>query len=531
MRRGGSGGHADERPLSETLTTGTRIIITLAVLSATLMEVLDTSIVNVALPHMQGELGATLDEIGWVATGYIISNVIVLPLTGWLSDAFGRRRYLTWSVILFTVSSFGCGISRQLDLLIVMRVLQGIGGAAFLSTAQATLIEIFPSSQQGLAQAMFGIGVVMAPTLGPTLGGFLTDRYSWPYIFFINIPVGIIAAILTWLYVPDSKAANVAGRADFIGIGFLAVGLGCMQGVLERGQRKDWFQSELITWLTIASVVGLILFLWWEMRPANRNPAVNLRVLKNRNLLAGCFCAGALGFVLYGTVFALPQFLQNLQDHSAEQTGVLLIPSGLASAVTMVFVGQMLRRLDPRYLIGVGIVVTAGSLLMFAHRFTYETPDSALFWPLVLRGAGLGLQFVPLSLASLGTLPPRQVAQGSGLYNLCRQLGGSFGIAVLATILDRRTQFHYARLHSAVAPGNVLVQNQLATLERFAAMHGISGPGAQAAANRMLYGTVLREAALGGYIDLFWLGGCVGLAMLFFLLLFKRPRITQQPMH
>ena len=341
---GGSSSHA----LAASLSTPQRIIITVAVMMATLMEVLDISIVNVALPQMQGNLGATLDEIGWVATGYIIANVIVLPLTGWLSDRFGRRRYLTYSVVLFTVASFGCGMSRDLVLLVVFRVLQGAGGAAFLSTAQATLTEIFPPERQGVAQAMFGIGVVMAPTLGPTLGGFLTDRYSWPWIFFINIPIGVVAAVLTFRFVPDSPAARPAGPFDFVGIGLLALGLGPMQEVLERGQRKSWFEDDLIVGLTVVSAIGVVAFLAWELRRANRHPAVDLRVLRDRNLAAGTAYGFVLGLQLYAAVFLLPQFLQTVQPHSAEQTGLLLLPGGLASAIMMPVVGQMARRADLR---------------------------------------------------------------------------------------------------------------------------------------------------------------------------------------
>jgi MFS transporter, DHA2 family, multidrug resistance protein len=488
------------------------------------MEVLDTSIVNVALPHMQGELGATLDEIGWVSTGYIISNVIVLPLTSWLSDFFGRKRYLGYSVILFTLSSLGCGLSRTLAQLVLFRVLQGAGGAAFLSTSQATLIEIYPKRLQGIAQAIFGIGVIMAPTVGPTLGGILTDRLSWPFIFFVNIPVGILACILTFMYVPDSGHAGLRRRADFMGIGFMAIGLGCLQAVLERGQRDDWFDSTFIVWMSALGSAGLALFLWWELRPENQNPAVNLRLLKNRNLMAGAIYAFALGFVLYGTVFVLPQFWQVVQSHSAEQTGILLIPGGLASAAMMPVVGLLANRIDRRLLVGAGMVLTVLAMWQFSSRFTADTPDSYFFWPLIARGAGIGLQFVPLSLIALGTLAPRDVSQGSGLYNLFRQLGGSFGIAILTTVLERRERFHLDRLTSHVTATSQQLAARLSGLEANFRGHNHDGVRAHDEALRALFGTIRSAAQVNGFIDMFRLIAWLGVGSLLLLLLFQRTR-------
>jgi DHA2 family multidrug resistance protein len=523
---GGAGAKAavPRSDLAATISPGLHAIITIAVMAATVMEVLDTSIVNVALPDMMGNLGATLDQIGWVSTGYIISNVIVLPLTGWLSDYFGRKRYLTYSVILFTVSSFGCGISRSLAELIFWRVLQGAGGAAFLSTAQAPMLEVFPQRLQGIGQAMFGLGVVVAPTIGPTVGGLITDRYSWPWIFFINLPVGIIAAVLTRLFVPDSRAAGARRSADFLGIGFLALGLGSLQTVLERGERENWFQASLIVWLAVLSLIGLGLFIGWELHPANRNPAVNFRVLTNRNLAAGAIFAFTLGFILYGGVFVLPQFLQTVQSHTAEQTGILLFPGGLATGLMMPVVGVLVRRLDARLLIGAGMCLVITSMFQFASRLTPATPDGAIFWPLALRGAGIGLQFVPLSLVALGTLPPRQVAEGTGLFNLFRQLGGSFGIAMLATLVDRRQHFHYARLVEHLSVYSPEAQQRLAQIQNGLMARGFTADQARMGAYEALNGTVIQQAAVLTYSDVFWLMGCVSMGALLLLLLFRRAQ-------
>ncbi len=513
-----------KRDLASTLTPGMRAIILMTIMAATLMEVLDTSIVNVALPDMMGNLGTTLDQIGWVSTGYIISNVIVLPLTGWLSDWFGRKRYLTYSIILFTIASFGCGISHSLAQLVVWRILQGAGGAAFISTAQATLIEIFPPKRRGFAQAMFGIGVIAAPTLGPTLGGFITDRFSWPWIFFVNVPIGILVTILVFAFVPDSPSAGARRSADFIGIGLLAIGLGCLQTVLERGEAEDWFSTNYIVVLAIIAVVGMAIFIWWELRDKNLNPAVNLRTLTNRNLAAGCACGFSLGFVLYGFVFIVPQFLQTVQSHTAEQAGLLLMPGGLASAAMMPIVGKLINKVDSRLIIGAGMAIFTVSMVQFSGVLTLNTNDQTLYWPLVLRGAGIGLQFVPLSLVALGTLKPNQVAQGAGLYNLFRQLGGSFGIAILATLIDRRQRFHAARLSDNLTSYSYGTQQRLTQLQSAFAAKGMTADTAKDAANKALYGTIHTQSTVLSYMDVFYFLSFVSLGAILLLFLFKRTK-------
>jgi MFS transporter, DHA2 family, multidrug resistance protein len=511
-------------PLHATITPGLRALIVIAVMAATIMEFLDTSIVNVAMPHMMGNLGATLDEIGWVSTGYIITNVIVLPLTGWLSDYFGRKRYLTYSIILFTTASLGCGISRTLAELVFWRVVQGAGGAAFFSLSQATLMEVFPPARRGIAQAIFGIGVAVAPTLGPTLGGYLTDSYSWPWIFFVNIPIGILAALMAFAFVPDSPAAGQKRQADLVGIGLLAIGLGCLQTVLERGEREDWFDSTFILSLTATSVLGILTFLWWVLRPGNKTPAVNLRVITNRNLAAGTLYAFAFGFTLYGGVFVTPQFLQSVQGHTAEQAGLLLFPSGLAAAGIFILVGILVNKVDTRLLIGVGACVLTLSMLELNWRLTLTTPDEAYFLPLVLRGAGLGLQIVPLSVVALGTLKPQQLADGAGLYNLFRQLGGSVGIALLATLVDRREHFHYARLVEHLSAYDPFQQQQLSQMQSLLASRGLTPYEAQAGAYQSLSGLVQRQATVLTYADAFQLLAWVGMATVLLLVFFQRPR-------
>jgi DHA2 family multidrug resistance protein len=507
-------------------TSVTRWIVLAAVMLGTLLEVLDTSIVNVAIPDMMGNLGATLSQISWVSTGYIIANVIILPLTGWLSARFGRRRYLAGSMILFTVASFFCGTSRNLHELVFFRMLQGAGGAALLSTAQATLMEIFPPKQVAMVQAIFGIGVLVGPTVGPTLGGWITDNYSWPWIFFINIPIGILATTLTLTFVKDSRH-QVRGRTvDAVGIGFLAVGIGCLQTMLEEGNSEGWLSSPLIAWLAVFAALGLLLFIWWELRV--EHPAVNLRVLKNRGLAAGTVFAAVLGFGLYGGVFILPVFLQNIRHFTAAQTGWILFPGGMTTGLMMPIIGRLSGRYSSRNLTAIGALIFVVSMFALAG-MTINTSSRDLFWPLVLRGAGMGFLWVPLTLATLSGLKPREMAEGTGLFNLSRQIGGSAGIAFLTTFLDHRTAFHRNVLseHVNVYSG--------ATMERLHALvAGMTANGAPLEVARqqalaIINGILYAQSAIMSFEDAFLVIGTVFLLAMPLLLLFKKTRPGEGP--
>ncbi len=497
-----------------------RWVIMVSVMLGTIMEILDISIVNVAIPDMMGNLGATLDQIGWVSTGYIIANVIVLPLTGWLSARFGRKRYLAGSMLLFTAASFLCGTSRSLNALVFFRIVQGAGGAALISTAQATLMEVFPPYQLGMVQGIYGIGVVVAPTIGPTLGGWITDNYTWPWIFFVNIPIGIVAATMVYLFLHDSKYHERGKRSvDIVGIALLAIGLGCMQTILERGNREDWLESPLICWLTLFSVLGLVLFVVWELKIDE--PAVNLRILRNRGLAAGTIFGAVLGFGLYGGVFILPVFLQNIRHYTAAQTGLIFLPGGLATMFVTPFVGRSISRVPPRILAGIGAVGVVVSMFMLCT-LTVDSGPEHLFWPLVVRGFSLGLIFLPLTLASLMGLHGRDLAYGTGLFNLSRQLGGSAGIAFLSTFLDHRIALHRAALVEHVSAYGPATQMRLHTLQAAFAAKGFAPEVAHQQAVAVLDRTVQAQASIIAFGDAFATIGVCFLAALPLLLLFRK---------
>src|SRR5215216_6649334 len=411
-----------------------KYIIAIAVTLAAVLELIDTSIVNVAIPHMMGNLGATLDEISWVSTGYIIANVIVIPMSPWLSAYFGRRRYMTGSILLFVVASFFCGAATTLGGLVLWRVLQGIGGGALLSTAQSTLFESFPPEEVGFGQAMFGMGVMVGPTIGPTLGGYIVDNYNWPWIFYINVPLGLLAAFMVWTYVKDAAHQEKAETIDGTGIVLLTLCVGSLQWMLERGERYDWFESRFVTLLGVTSAVSFVLLIWREL--TIEEPIIDFRVLKSRQLAAGVSMAAILGLSLFGSIFILPIFLQSLHGFTANQTGMVILPGAVASAFTMAFVGKNSRKLDARATIPVGAGLFAVAMWMLST-LTLDASAGDMFWPLILRGIGLGLIFVPLTNASMAELRTEQLAQGTGMFNLTRQLGGSLGIAIMATLLVR----------------------------------------------------------------------------------------------
>ncbi|HEY3411430.1 MAG TPA: DHA2 family efflux MFS transporter permease subunit [Armatimonadota bacterium] len=498
-----------------------RWVILIAVMLGTVLEVLDTSIVNVAIPDMMGNLGATLQQISWVSTGYIIANVIILPLTGWLSSHFGRKRYLAGSMVLFTAASFFCGTSRSLHELVFFRILQGVGGAALLSTAQATLMEVFPPMQIGMVQAIFAIGVLVGPTVGPTLGGWITDNYSWPWIFFINLPVGIAATTLTLMFVHDSKHQKRGSKVDVIGIGLLAVGIGCFQTLLEEGNSEGWYESRLIVWLTVCAVIGLATFVYWELH--TDTPAVNLRVLKRPGLAPGITFAAVLGFGLYGGVFILPVFLQNLRHFTAAQTGWILLPGGLTTGLMMPFVGRLVSKYKPRNLTFIGSFGFIASMVVLS-RMTIDTSQQQLLLPLMLRGAGMGFLFLPLTLATLSGLRGREVAEATGLFNLSRQVGGSAGIAFLTTFLDHRITFHREMLGEHLSAYNPVTADRLHILASGLVAKGAPLAVARDQALAVMTGALNSQASMLSFEDAFLVMAGVFMCALPLIFLLRNAR-------
>ena len=495
-----------------------KYLIAIAVTLAAVLELIDTSIVNVAIPHMMGNLGATLDEISWISTGYIIANVIVIPMSSWLSGYFGRKRYLTGSILLFVAASFFCGAAGSLGGLIFWRVVQGLGGGALLSTAQTTLFEAFPPKEVGIGQAMFGVGVMVGPTIGPTLGGYIVDNLSWPWIFYINIPLGIFAAFMVYGYVRDSAHQTKALTIDGSGILLLALCVGSLQWMLERGERMDWFDSRFVTVLALTAVISFVALIIREL--AIKEPIIDLRVLKNRQLAAGVTMGAFLGFALYGSVFVLPVFLQGLHGMTANQTGMIILPGALASAFTMAFVGRNSARLDARVTVPIG-----ASFFMFSmwslSRLTFDSGAHELFWPLVARGVGLGLIFVPLTGATMAELKPQQLAQGTGMFNLTRQLGGSLGIAISATLLSRFTAQSRALLAEHVVVGDPLTTSRVEGLTRALIAKGADVMSAKQQALMILDRQLQGQASVLAFSKLYLLSGMALMASLPLLLLFR----------
>ena len=470
------------------------------------MEVLDTTIVNVALPQMAGNLGATFEEIGWVSTGYILSNVVVLPMTAFLAARFGRKRYLGFSILLFIFASFFCGMSHTLIELVFWRIVQGAGGAALLSTAQATLRQIFPTEQQGIVQAIFLMGIIVAPTLGPTLGGWITDNYTWNWCFFINIPIGIVSFFLVTSFLEDSIQASKAGTVDWLGIGLMTVGLGSLQYVLEQGQSKDWFNDAMIVKLTMLSTITLGTLMWWELSPRNTHPVVNFRILKNKTLSSAIFLFIALGFGLYGGVYLFPLFAQTILNFTPTKTGLVLLPGGLATATSALLCGRLLNGkkalVDPRVLIIIGMSIFMISMWDLGH-LTIISGEADTRVSLLIRGFGLGFLFAPINQVAYASVSPHEAQQASGLINLARQLGGSFGIAILGTYLTHRTDIHRANLVNYIYAGNPQFETRFQGLVHNFQIHGYGAADAHRAAYAALNRTVSVQAQVSSFNDSF----------------------------
>ena len=500
-------------------------IIALTVTLATFMEVLDTSIANVSLPHIAGSLSAGQDESTWVLTSYLVSNAIVLPLSGWLSSIMGRKRFYMSCVAVFTISSALCGFAPNLPMLIFFRVLQGVGGGGLQPSEQAILADTFVPAKRGMAFAVYGIAVVMAPAIGPTLGGWITDNFTWRWIFFINIPVGILSLLLTSRLIQDppyfKRRKLKETHIDYTGLGFIALGLGTLQVVLDKGQRDDWFESHFIVWLTAIAVVSLIFVIFWEWH--HKDPIIDLHLFRERSFATANFLMFMLGFALLGSTLLLPLFMQTLLGYTAERAGLALMPGGFTIMVAMPIVGFLLSRYRPRYLMMFGLSALSFSLFhmtTFNLGIDFRTVTMARAY----QALGLAFLFVPINTTAYSSLPRDKNNAASGLMNLARNIGGSVGISVVTTLLARRTQFHQVRLTENLNAANPQFQSRLHGLAGTFSSGG-SGPGtALQQAYAMMQANVIRQATMLAYIDNFWLLGIVIACLIPCVFLIKKAK-------
>ena len=474
-------------------------LIAVSVMLATFMETLDTSIANVSLPHIAGNLSASTDEATWVITSYLLSNAIILPASGWLSRYFGRKRLLLTCVGIFTFSSFLCGVAPTLGLLIVARIFQGIGGGALQPLAQAIMLESFPPAKRGAAMAAYAMGVVVAPIMGPLVGGWITDNYSWRWIFYINIPVGLVAIAMIRRFIHDPNYIRNAkpGRIDAIGFGLMAIGLAALQIILDKGQEDDWFGAPWIRWAALVCAASLIAFLLRERQV--KNPIVDLRVFANRNFLVGTFMVMMVGMVVYVPATMLPQFLQELMGYTALDSGVAQCSRGLGMAITIFPVGYLVSRLDGRKLIGFGFFVAAFSIFWLS-KLNLDLAMANIRWPLFLQGIGMAFVFVPLTTTAMGMLTNEQMGNATGIYNLMRNLGGSVGISIATTFVARHAQAHQTVLIAHLTPYDAAYRERLQILQNAVTPHTPS------LAVASVYHTVVQQANTMAYVDTFrWL--------------------------
>jgi MFS transporter, DHA2 family, multidrug resistance protein len=500
-----------------------RWLIAFSVALGALLEIIDTSIVNVALPQMQASLGVTLSEVGWVITSYAIANVIILPLSAWLGERFGKKRFFVFSLVAFVGASVLCGAANSLPLLVVARVLQGLFGGGLLAKAQSYLWETFPPEERGSAQAIFGIVAIAGPAIGPTLGGYIVTNLDWRWIFFINLPVGIIAIFMAVSFLPKDAKLKAAGSVDWLSLGFLALGLGALQTFLEEGYSESWFDSPFICATAVTTIICLIAFIQRQLTTAN--PVVDLRVLRYRSLWAGCVVSAVIGMGLYGAMFAVPIFAQSVMRYTSQQTGLLMLPGALASAVAMPLMGRLVRRFDARLLVAAGSIIVISALSMLAH-LNPSTNEDELFWPLIIRGFGTVAMFLPMSMATFTGVPVRDVAKATGLYNLTRQLGGSLGIAVLTTLLSSRQAFHRSVLVENLSVTDVATQARIHSLSAGFQAHGFDLQHAKQQALSVLDASVNLQASILSFADSFWLVAAVFLFTMPLLALLgngKRP--------
>lgn len=497
-------------------------LVALTVMLPTLIEIVDTSVVNVALDHIRGSLSAGIDESTWTITSYLVSNAIIIPMTGWLSRVFGRKRYLIFSIAMFTISSFLCGSAWNLQSLVFFRVLQGIGGGALQPISQSILLETFPPRQHGMAMAVFGVGIMFGPIIGPLLGGWITDNWSWHWIFYINVPIGVISILLTMFFITDPPyMKRMKMKIDYWGLVFLAIGLGCLQIVLDKGEREDWFESGFIVTLSIISVVSLILFIVVEMFA--EHPIVNIRVFKNISFTTGNIVMFFGFFNLFASIVLLPIYLQTLMGYTATLAGWVLGPGGIATMITLIITGRLITRMNPKIILAIGVIVCAYATYLMS-KFNLYADFYTVSWPRIVLGIGMGFFFVPLTTLTMSGIKKEEMGNATAVYNLLRNLGGSFGVAFVTTMLSRRAQFHQFRLVEHLTPFDTTYQSAVNRSAQILQYQGFDGSLSQQGGPAVIYKQLLRQASMMSFNDVFYLTSIIMICILPLVLLMKRGK-------
>jgi DHA2 family multidrug resistance protein len=506
-------------------------IIALTVMLPTLIEIIDTSVVNVSLDHIRGSLSAGLDESTWVITSYLVSNAIIIPITGWLSRFIGRKQYLILSIAVFTGSSFMCGSAWSLQSLVFFRVLQGMGGGALQPLSQAILLETFPARQRGMAMAIFGVGVMFGPIIGPLLGGWITDTWSWHWIFFLNVPIGIISILMVMVFIIDPPyMERMRMKIDYWGLFLLAIGIGCLQIVLDQGQRADWFSSQAIIYLSFIAASCLILFVMVEL--FSENPVVNLRAFKHLTFSSGNIIMFFVFFGLFGSIVLLPVYLQTLMGYTSFLAGLALGPGGISTMIAMPIAGVLVNKINPKAILAFGIMIAAYSVHLMSQ-FNLFADFSAVLWPRVLLGVGMGFIFIPLTTLTMAAMRKEEMGNATAIFNLLRNLGGSFGVAFITTILARRAQFHQARLIEHLTPFDRNMQVVVPQISEFLRQKGFPPPFLDQGSLGVIQGELLRQAAMLSFNDAFYLLSIMMAVVLLFVPLMKKGEedVSMSGMH
>ena len=505
-----------------------RWMVAITVMLPTLIEIVDTSVVNVSLDHIRGSLSAGIDESTWIITSYLVSNAIIIPITAWLSKLFGRKHYLIFSIFMFTLSSFMCGSAWNLQSLVFFRVLQGAGGGALQPLSQAILLETFPPHQHGMAMAIFGVGIMFGPIIGPLLGGWITDNWSWRWIFYINVPIGFISILMTLLFIFNPPyMERIKMKIDSWGLFFMAVGLGCLQIVLDKGQREDWFSSQFIIWMTFIAVSALIIFILVEL--FTENPVVNLRTFRNLSFSSGNLIMFFTFFSLFGSIVLLPIYLQTLMGYTSFLAGLALGPGGIATMIAMPIAGNLINRVNPKAILAFGIIIAAYSVHLMS-RFNLLADFSAIFWPRVVLGVGMGFLFIPLTTMTMSSIRKEEMGNATAIFNLLRNLGGSFGVAFVATLLARRSQLHQFRLVEHLTPFSRNLQEAIPQISQLLKEKGLvpllPGEGRLS----LVYDQLLKQASMLAFNDSFYILSVIMILILPFVLLMKKAKESSLPL-